>query len=81
MAESGLLIASVARDERRSSSLPLNALLIRGAWRESGSSGFFGLSRLFGSTNERDKTDPRTSQPRRAGQQPRSDSRPLARSI
>ena len=32
----------------------------RGAWRESGSSGLFGLSRLFGSTKERDKTDPRT---------------------
>ena len=32
----------------------------RGAWRESGSSGLFGLSRLFGSMNKRDKTDPRT---------------------
>jgi hypothetical protein len=32
----------------------------RGAWRGSGSSGFFGLSRLFGSTNEIDRTDPRT---------------------
>jgi hypothetical protein len=30
--------------------------LFRGLWRGSGSSGFFGLSRLFGSTNERDKT-------------------------
>ncbi len=33
----------------------------RGAWWGSGPSGFFGLSRLFGSTNERDMTDPRTS--------------------
>ena len=30
------------------------------AWRESGSSGFFGLSRLFGSKSERAKPDPRT---------------------
>ena len=32
---------------------------IRGEWRGSGSSGFLGLSRLFGSTNERDKTKKR----------------------
>ena len=31
-----------------------------GAWREPGSSDFVGLSRLFGSTNEKDKTDQRT---------------------
>ena len=31
----------------------------RGAWRGSGSSGFFGLSRVCGSTSERDKTAPR----------------------
>jgi len=37
--------------------------LFRGAWRGaglSGLSGFFGSSRLFGSTKERDKTDPRS---------------------
>jgi hypothetical protein len=33
---------------------------VRGTWRGFGSSGFSGLTRLFGSTNERDKTDPRT---------------------
>jgi hypothetical protein len=33
----------------------------RGAWRGPGASGFFGLSRLIGSTNESDKTDPGTS--------------------
>ena len=27
-------------------------------WHGTGSSGFFGLSRLFGSMNERDQTDP-----------------------
>ena len=32
----------------------------RGVWRGSGPSGFFGLSRLFGSMNERYKTDSRT---------------------
>jgi hypothetical protein len=32
----------------------------RGVWRGAGSSGFFRLSRLFGSTNERDNTDPHT---------------------
>jgi hypothetical protein len=31
-----------------------------GAWRGSGLSGLSGLSGFFGSTNERDKTDPRT---------------------
>ena len=31
----------------------------RGVWRGSCSSGFLGLSRLVGSTNQRDKTDPR----------------------
>jgi hypothetical protein len=35
--------------------------LFRGLWRGSGSSGFFGLSRLFGSTNERAKTVPRVA--------------------
>ncbi len=33
----------------------------RGLWRGSGSSGFFDLSRLFGSTNERDMTVPRVA--------------------
>ena len=32
----------------------------RGAWRGSGPSGFYGLSRLCGSTNQRDKTNPCT---------------------
>jgi hypothetical protein len=31
-----------------------------GAWRGADSSGFFGLSRVGGSTNERDQTAPRT---------------------
>ena len=31
----------------------------RGAWRGAGLSGFLGLSRVCGSTNESDKTDPR----------------------
>ena len=31
-----------------------------GAWRGAGASGCFGLSRVCGSTNEREQTDPRT---------------------
>jgi hypothetical protein len=33
----------------------------RGAWRGAGSSGFFGLSRVCGSTNERDKRNSRVA--------------------
>jgi len=36
---------------------------VNGAWRGSGLFDFSGLSGLFGSKDQRDKTDPRTSQP------------------